>query len=96
MGDEIASEYIIRRKQQSPSFINNKVRMQFCRDILMGKIREKNEIRIHYRIQELHTFTTYDIFHNQSNYTNVCLLSDTAHQADHFITVCGNKMIRPV
>ena len=35
MGDELASEYIIRRKQKSPSFIHIKGRMQFCRDILM-------------------------------------------------------------
>ena len=26
---------------------------------------------------------------NQYNYPTVCLLLDTAHQADHFITVCG-------
>ena len=26
---------------------------------------------------------------NQSNYPTVCLLIDTAHQADHCITVCG-------
>ena len=31
----------------------------------------------------------HDILQNQSNYTTVCLLLDTAHQADHFITVCG-------
>ena len=34
MGDELASEYIIRRKQKYLSFINNKCQMQFCRDIL--------------------------------------------------------------
>ena len=27
--------------------------------------------------------------HNQSNYPTVCLLLDTAHRADHCITVCG-------
>ena len=89
MGDEITSEYIIRRKQNSLSFIHNKGRMQLCCDILMGQNREKNEIRIHYRIQEWHTFTTYDILHNHSNYPTVCLLLDTAHRADHCITVCG-------
>ena len=52
MGDESASEYIIRRKQTSLSFIHNKGLMQFCRDILMGQDREKHEIKIHYHIQE--------------------------------------------
>ena len=41
VGDELASEYIIRRKQKSLYFIHNKVRMQLCRDILMGQQREK-------------------------------------------------------
>ena len=27
--------------------------------------------------------------HNHSNYPIVCLLLDTAHRTDHFITVCG-------
>ena len=63
--------------------------MQFCRDILMGQNREKNEIRIHYRIQEWHTFTTYDMLHNQSNYPTVCLLLETAHWDDNCIIVCG-------
>ena len=63
--------------------------MQFCRDILMGYYREKNEIRINYRIQEWHTFTTNDIFQNQYNYTTVFLLLYTAQRADHCIKVCG-------
>ena len=63
--------------------------MQLCRDILMGNCREMKEIRIHYRIQEWHTFTTYDILHNQSNYPTVCFLLDTAHRAVHCITFCG-------
>ena len=92
MSDELASEYIIRRKQKSLSFIHNKVRMQFCRDILMVHNREKNEIRIHYHIKEWHTFMTYDIFHNQSNYPTVYLLLDTVRRADHCITVCGKWM----
>ena len=50
---------------------------------------EKNEIIIHYRIQEWHTFPTYDILQNQSNDPTVCLLLDMALQADHCITVCG-------
>ena len=41
MGDELASEYIIRRKQQFLAFIHSKGRMQFCRDTLMGKYRRK-------------------------------------------------------
>ena len=89
MGDELASEYIIRRKQKSLSFINNKGRMQFFRGINMGQNRGKNGIRIHYRIQEWHKFTTYDILQNQFNYPTVCLLLDTAHRTDHCITVCG-------
>ena len=39
MGDELASEYIIRRKKMSLSFIHNKGRMKFCRGILMGRYR---------------------------------------------------------
>ena len=89
MGDELASEYIIRRKQKYLYFINKKGQMQFCRDILMGHVREKNEIRIHYRIQEWHTFTIYDILHNRYNYKTVCFLIDTAHQADNCITIFG-------
>ena len=62
MGDELASEYIIRRKQQYLSFIHIKGLIQFCRDTLMGQQREKNELKIHYHIQEWNTFTTtYDI-----------------------------------
>ena len=63
--------------------------MQFCRDTIMGQYREKNEIKIHYHIQEWHKFTTYDILQNQFNYPSVCLLLDTEHQDDHCITVCG-------
>ena len=41
----------------------------------MGHYREKNEIRIHYRIQEWHTLTTYDLLHIQYNYPTVCFLT---------------------
>ena len=41
MGDELASEYIIRRKQLSLTFINGKGQMQLYRDTLMGQYREK-------------------------------------------------------
>ena len=33
--------------------------------------------------------TTIDILQNHCNYTTVCLLFDTAHRKNHFITVCG-------
>ena len=90
MGDELASEYITKRKQKYLSFIHNKGRMQFFRDILMGQHIEKNKIKIHYQIQEWNKFTTtYDILHNHYNYPTVCLLLDTAHQTDHCIKVCG-------
>ena len=41
MGDELASEYIIRRKQKPLSFIHIKGQKKFCRDNLMGQQREK-------------------------------------------------------
>ena len=52
MGDVHASEYIIRRKQLSLEFINDKGRMQFLRNTIMGINREKTEPKIHYQIQE--------------------------------------------
>ena len=33
--------------------------------------------------------TTYNILQNHPNYQTVCLLLDTAHRTDQFITVCG-------
>ena len=51
---------------------------------------KKNEINIHYHIQEWNTYTTaYDILQNHSNYPTVCLLLHTAHRTDNCITVCG-------
>ena len=44
IGDEYASEYIIRRKQSLFLKTHSKGRMQFCRDILMGHHREKTKI----------------------------------------------------
>ena len=41
MGDVHASEYIIRRKQQSLTFIRDNGRMQFLNNSLMGINREK-------------------------------------------------------
>ena len=63
--------------------------MHFCRDILMGHNKEKNEKRLNYRIEEWHTSTSYDIFLNRSTYPTVCLLLVTWHWTDHCITVCG-------
>ena len=63
--------------------------MHFCRDILMGHHKEKNEKRLNYRIEEWHTSTTYDIFWNQSTYPTVCFLLKTWHRTDYCITVCG-------
>ena len=44
MGDGYASEYIIRRKQKYLLEIQNKGRMHFCRDILLGHHKEKTKI----------------------------------------------------
>ena len=52
MVDVHASEYIIRRKQLSLTFIHDKGQMQFLRNTLMGINREKKEPKIHYQIQE--------------------------------------------
>ena len=92
MGDEYASEYIIKRMKKYLLEIHNKGRMYFCRDILMGNHREKNEKKLNFCIEEWHTSTPYDVFWNQSTYPTVCLLLDTWHRTDHCITVC-NKWI---
>ena len=42
MGDAHASEYIIRRKQLSLTFIHDKGRMQLLRNTLIGVNRETN------------------------------------------------------
>ena len=52
MGYELASEYIIRRRQLSLTFIHDKGRMQLLYNTLMGINREKKEQKIHYQIQE--------------------------------------------
>ena len=39
--DELASEYISKRKQQSRAFIHSNDQIQFCRDTIMGQYREK-------------------------------------------------------
>ena len=57
--------------------------------LLWNNTEKKNEIKIHYHIQEWNKFTTYEILHNQSNYSTVCLLLDTEHLAYHCITVSG-------
>ena len=89
MGDEYASEYIIGRKQKSLLGIQNKGRMQFCRDILLVHHKEKNEKILNYRTEEWYTSTPYDIFRNQYTYTTVCLLLYMWHRNNHCITVCG-------
>ena len=89
MGDEFASKYIIKRMQKSLLEIHNKGWMHFCRDILMGHHREKNEKIPNYCIEEWHTSTPYDIFRNESTCPTVCLLLDMWHQNDHCIIVCG-------
>ena len=43
MGDEYASEYIIRHKKKILLEIQNKGRIHFCRDIIMGHHKEKYE-----------------------------------------------------
>ena len=88
MGDGYVSEYIIRRKQKYLLVIQNKGRMHFCRDIIMGNHKLKNEKRLNYRIEEWHISTPYDISRNQSNYPTVCLLLDMWKRTDHCITVC--------
>ena len=89
VGDELASEYIIRRKQLCLAFIHGKGRMQFCRDTFMEQYKKKEQ-KIHYQIQEWNTSTTtYDILQNHYNDPTVFLLLDTSHRTDHCITVCG-------
>ena len=58
--------------------------------LLWENKEKKNELKIHYHIQEWNKFTKkFDILQNQFNYPTVCLLLDTAQQTDHCITVCG-------
>ena len=54
--------------------IHNKGWMHFCRDILMGHHREKNQRIPNYRIEKCHTSTRFDIFQNHSTYSNIFLL----------------------
>ena len=45
---------------------------------------------MHYQIQEWKgKKTTFDILQKHTNYTNVCLVLDMEHRANHCITVCG-------
>ena len=89
MGDGYASEYIIERNKRSPLEIHDKVQMHFCRDILMGHHKEKDEKILNCRIEEWHTSTPYDIFRNQYTYLTMCFLIDKWHQTNHCITVCS-------
>ena len=79
MGDEYASEYIIRRKQIHLLEIQNKGWTHFYRDIILGNYKEENETRLNYCIEECHTSTPYDIFRNQSTYLTVYLLLGMLH-----------------
>ena len=63
--------------------------MHFCRDILLGHHKKKNEKRLNYRIGEWHTSTPYGIFRNISYYLTVCLLLDTPHRTNNCIIVFG-------
>ena len=63
--------------------------MYFCRDILLGHHKEKNEKRLNYHIEEWYTSAPYDIFRDVSYYPTVFLLLDTPHRTDRCITVCG-------
>ena len=88
MGDGYVSEYMIRRKKRSLLEIQNKGRMHFCRDILMGHHKEKSpKDSIIVLRNGIHP--CYMIFCNQSAYPTVSLLLDRWHRNNHFITVCG-------
>ena len=89
MVDGYASEYIIRRKQESLLEIQNKGRMHFCHDIILGHHIENIYKRPNYHTRGWNTSTPYDIFRNLTIYTTVCFLLYTWHRNDHCITVCG-------
>ena len=89
MGDGYASEYIIRRNQNSFLEIQNKVQMHFCRDILLRHHKGKNEKRPNYCIEEWHTSMPYDILRSQYTYLTVCFLLDTWQRTNHCIIICG-------
>ena len=56
--------------------------------IFLWDNKEKNEINIHYHIQEWNKFTTtYDILQIHYNYPTLCLLLDTTHRTDNCIAV---------
>jgi hypothetical protein len=94
MGHVYASEYIIRRKQLSLEAVKDKRwgRMRFCHDVMMGCYREKNEMRLNYKVEEWKNGMEFDIFRNVSQYPTVCALIDSSHGTGHCITVC-NKWI---
>ena len=72
MDDVYALEDIIRRKQKYLLEIQNKGQMHFCRDILLGHHKEKNEKILNYCIEKWHTSTPYDIFWGAYTYPTVC------------------------
>ena len=87
IGDGYALEYIIRRKQMSLMAIQNKGQMHFCRDILLGHHKEKNEKRLNYCIEEWYTSKPYDILWGPYTYPTVCFSLDMCHRTDHCIEV---------
>ena len=52
-------------------------------------IKENNEQRLNYHIEEWYTSTPYYIYWNKYNYPTVCLWLDTWQRTNHCITVCG-------
>ena len=58
IGDEYASECIIRRKKKRLFETQNKGLMNFCHDILIGQQGKKKK-RLNYCIEEWHTYTSY-------------------------------------
>ena len=57
--------------------------------ILLWDITEKKTKKLKYRIEELHTYTPYDILWNEFTYPTVCLLLDMWHRNDHCTIDCG-------
>ena len=95
MGGGYASENIIRHRKKSLLEIQNKGRNALLPWYSYGTSQRKKQKIIIYCIEEWHTYTTYDIFWNQSTYPNLCLLLDTWHRTNSCITVCGKWILHP-
>ena len=71
MGDALASEYIIRSKQLSLTFIHDKGRMQFLHNTLMGiNIEKSTKNTLSNSGMEKNT-TIFNILQNHCNYPTV-------------------------